>query len=105
MTIRYLLRKCTRIRELDVSGTAVDERHLKQLCKASISLVLLKFAGPMQAYAPTDPRGATVLRVLKEYPRVILFNEYTGFVFVGIYHSSDSNKHPRLSFCFWMLNV
>ena len=57
-----------------MGGTAVLEGHLAQLCKASISLILIRFTP--DDYPPVDPASQTVLSVLETFPRVVLEAEY-----------------------------
>ena len=92
---RYLLRK-TRIREIDVSRTAVGDRHLGQLCKANTTLVFLRYSPTGQTFM-SQPH-IRVQRILLQYPHVILFSEYTGCVVLPVvarYSSARARTHAR----------
>ena len=78
---RYLLHKCKGILQLDVFGTYVQEEHLARLCKASSSLILLEFTSALQQFLDGPP-SQNVLRVLETFPRVVLVDQRSGFVFV-----------------------
>ena len=97
---RYLLCKCTHIREVNVVGTAVREEHLQQLLQASMSLVLLRFTWNEPACRP--PNFTTLTSLIAAYPHVLLMSD-KGFVFLG-YSTLIENTLP-CAHRFEMLNA